>query len=52
MTIKSDKHSFYSRYGPGIMFTVDLVDHSGEIRLTAYGPRVDEFFDKVEVKIT
>lgn len=32
VTIKSDKHSFYSRLGPGIMFTVDLVDPSGEIR--------------------
>lgn len=50
VTIKSDKHLFANARGPGIMSTMDLVDKTGEIRLTAFGPIVHQIFDLVEVK--
>lgn len=31
------------------MSTMDIIDETGEIRLTSFGPYVDQFFDLVEV---
>ncbi|KAG4078942.1 hypothetical protein HA402_010894 [Bradysia odoriphaga] len=47
--IKSDKHSFTNEKGDGIMSTLDLIDDSGEIRLSAFGTCVHQLYDCVEV---
>ena len=35
--------------GSGSLFSIDMQDQSGKIRLTAFKKKVDEYFNKVEV---
>lgn len=49
--IKSDIHPFHNFLGPTTMFTLDLIDESGEIRLSAFGANVNKLYDLVEVTI-
>lgn len=49
MVIKSDKHLYNNAKGPGLMSTIDIIDSSGEIRLSAFGPYVNQLFDLIEV---
>ncbi|KAG4067655.1 hypothetical protein HA402_005427 [Bradysia odoriphaga] len=49
VTIKSDIHPFFNFLGPTTMFTMDVIDESGEIRVSAFGASVDKLYDLVEV---
>lgn len=49
LIIKSDKHHFAKYNGHGIMLTLNLIDWSGEITMTAFGDCVDKVFEVVEV---
>ncbi|XP_037043337.1 replication protein A 70 kDa DNA-binding subunit-like isoform X2 [Bradysia coprophila] len=49
VTLKSDIHPFFNFLGPTTMFTMDIVDESGEMRASAFGASVDKLYDLVEV---
>ncbi|CAG9770947.1 unnamed protein product [Ceutorhynchus assimilis] len=46
---KSDIRKWENARGSGQLFSVDLCDESGEIRLTAFGTTVDKYYDVIQV---
>ncbi|XP_071850158.1 replication protein A 70 kDa DNA-binding subunit-like [Apostichopus japonicus] len=48
VTNKSDIRTWSNSRGEGKLFSMDLVDQSGEIRATAFKDQVDKFYDVVE----
>ena len=49
MTNKSDIKRWSNSRGEGYLFSMDLLDESGEIRATAFKLECDKFFNMVEV---
>lgn len=49
VAIKSDIHQIFNYLGPTTMFTLDLIDESGEIRVSAYGETANKLYPLVEV---
>lgn len=49
MTNKSAVQTWSNSRGEGKLFRLDLVDGSGEIRLTAFEEQVDKFYDYIQV---
>lgn len=48
VTNKSDIRTWSNSRGEGKLFSMDLVDQSGEIRATAFKDQCDKFYDMVE----
>lgn len=48
VTVKSDVRHYSTPKGEGKIFTVTLMDDSGEIRATGFNHQVDQFYDKLE----
>ncbi|KAG8937310.1 Replication factor A protein 1 [Tulasnella sp. 418] len=48
VTQKSDIRTFSGKNGEGKLFTVTLMDETGEIRATAFNNVVDDLYDKLE----
>ncbi|TNN01692.1 hypothetical protein fugu_011074 [Takifugu bimaculatus] len=48
VTNKSSIRTWSNSRGDGKLFTVELVDESGEIRMTAFNQEVDKFFGLIE----
>ncbi|KAJ8958164.1 hypothetical protein NQ318_006103 [Aromia moschata] len=46
---KSAIRTWSNSRGEGKLFSVDLVDESGEIRLTAFRDQVDKFYDYIQI---
>lgn len=51
MTNKSSVRTWSNSRGEGKLFSLDLVDESGEIRLTGFREQVDKFYDYIQVLI-
>lgn len=51
VTNKSNIRTWANSRGEGKLFSIDLVDESGEIRLTGFKDMVDKFFDYIQVFI-
>lgn len=49
MTNKSAIRTWNNARGEGKLFSMDLLDESGEIRATAFNAECDRFYDLVEV---
>lgn len=49
VTNKSTIRSWSNSRGEGRLFSMDLIDESGEIRCTAFREMVDKFYDLIEV---
>lgn len=49
MTNKSPIRTWSNSRGEGKLFSVDLVDESGEIRATAFKDQCDKFYDLIEI---
>ncbi|XP_012275093.1 replication protein A 70 kDa DNA-binding subunit [Orussus abietinus] len=49
VTSKSDIRVWSNSRGEGKLFSMDLVDESGEIRCTAFRDQCDKFFDMIEI---
>ncbi len=49
VTKKSDIRTWSNSRGEGKLFSMDLLDESGEIRCTAFKEQVDKYFNMVEV---
>lgn len=49
VTNKSNIRTWSNSRGEGKLFSVDLLDESGEIRATAFNEQCDKFFDAMEV---
>lgn len=52
ITNKSNIITWSNSRGEGKLFSMDLVDESGEIRCTAFKDQCDKFFDMIEVCTT
>ena len=50
MTSKSDIRTWNKASGSGKLFSMDLMDESGEIRATAFKEQVDQYYDMIQVK--
>ncbi|XP_075216262.1 replication protein A 70 [Lycorma delicatula] len=48
VTSKTNIRTWSNARGEGKLFSVDLVDESGEIRLTFFRDQVDQFYDMIE----
>lgn len=48
VTSKSPLRTYNNAKGPGKLFSFDLIDDSGEIRVTAFNEQVDKFHDVIE----
>ncbi|GAB6028702.1 Replication protein A 70 kDa DNA-binding subunit [Chamberlinius hualienensis] len=46
---KSNVRTFTNSRGEGKLFSVDLIDDSGELRATAFGEQCDKYFNNFEV---
>ena len=46
---KSEIRSWDKPTGSGSLFSIDMQDQSGKIRLTCFKKKVDEYFKKVEI---
>ena len=46
---KTDIKTWNKSTGSGKLFSMDLMDESGEIRITAFKDQVDSFYDKAVV---
>ena len=46
---KTDIKTWNKSTGSGKLFSMDLMDESGEIRITAFKEQVDAFYDKAVV---
>lgn len=51
VTNKSDIRTWSNSRGEGKLFSMDLIDESGEIRCTAFKNQCDRFYDLIEVCI-
>lgn len=51
VTSKSSIRTWKNAKGEGKLFSMDLIDESGEIRVTAFKEQCDRFYDMIEVKI-
>lgn len=49
VTLKSSIRTWSNSRGEGKLFNVNLLDDSGEIRLTGFNEQVDKYFDMLEV---
>lgn len=49
VTNKSDVRTWSNSRGEGKLFSMDLLDESGEIRATAFNEQLDKFYDMIEV---
>jgi hypothetical protein len=49
VTTKSPVRTWSNARGEGKLFSMDLIDESGEIRATAFKEQCDKFFDMIEV---
>lgn len=49
VTAKSPVRTWANARGEGKLFSVDLIDESGEIRATAFKEQCDKFYDMIEV---
>ena len=49
VTSKSPVRTWSNAKGEGKLFSMDLVDESGEIRVTAFKEQCDKFYDLIEV---
>jgi replication factor A1 len=49
VTHKSEIKTWRNAKGDGKLFSLDLIDDSGEIRATAFNDTVDKFYDSIEV---
>ncbi|XP_042880445.1 replication protein A 70 kDa DNA-binding subunit-like isoform X2 [Penaeus japonicus] len=49
VTHKSDLRTWSNSRGTGKLFSMDLLDESGEIRATAFNEQVDKYMDMIEV---
>ena len=49
MTSKTDIKTWEKASGSGKLFSMDLMDDSGEIRITAFKEQCDAFYDKAIV---
>lgn len=52
VTSKSDIRHWNNAKGEGKLFSMDLMDESGEIRVTAFRDAVDKFYDLIQVIIS
>jgi len=50
VTSKGDVRTWSNSKGEGKLFSVELLDDSGEIRMTGFKESVDQFYDLLEVK--
>lgn len=50
VTSKSAVRTWSNAKGEGKLFSMDLMDESGQIRATAFRDQVDKFFDLIEVR--
>lgn len=49
VTNKSPIKTWSNSRGEGKLFSMDLIDESGEIRCTAFRDMCDKFYDMIEV---
>jgi len=49
VTSKSDIRTWNKASGSGKLFSMDLMDESGEIRATAFKEQVDQYYDMIQV---
>lgn len=49
VTSKSQIRNYQNARGPGVFFTCDLVDQSGEIRAAAFNAECDKFYPLLEI---
>jgi len=49
VTSKTPVRTWSNARGEGKLFSMDLIDESGEIRATAFKEQCDKFFDMIEV---
>ena len=49
VTSKGNMRTWSNSKGEGKLFSLDLLDESGEIRATAFNAEADKFYDMVEV---
>ncbi|XP_066593347.1 replication protein A 70 kDa DNA-binding subunit-like [Prorops nasuta] len=49
VTNKTDVRKWFNARGEGTLFSMDLLDESGEIKCTAFNDECDKFFDILEV---
>lgn len=50
VTNKSPIRTWSNSRGEGKLFSMDLIDESGEIRCTAFRDMCDKFYDVIEVR--
>lgn len=50
VTAKSPIRTWANARGEGKLFSIDLVDESGEIRATAFKDQCDKYYDMIEVR--
>lgn len=50
VTNKSAIRTWSNSRGEGKLFSMDLIDESGEIRCTAFRDMCDKFYDMIEVR--
>lgn len=50
VTSKTPIRSWNNAKGEGKLFSMDLMDESGEIRATAFKEQCDKYFDLIQVK--
>jgi replication factor A1 len=48
VTQKSERRRWSNAKGEGQLFSVNLLDETGEIKATAFGAAVDELYDRLE----
>jgi replication factor A1 len=51
VTTKSAVRTWANARGEGKLFSMDLIDESGEIRATAFKEQCDKFYDMIEVTV-
>jgi replication factor A1 len=49
VTQKSNIRSWSNSRGEGTLFSMNLLDESGEIKATAFKEQVDKFYEMIEV---
>jgi replication factor A1 len=49
VTSKTDMRHYNNQKGPGKVFSFDLLDASGEIRVACFNAQADQFFDLIEI---
>lgn len=51
VTSKSNIRTWSNSRGEGKLFSMDLIDESGEIRCTAFRDQCDKFYNMIEVRV-